>query len=82
MIFKIQAEKFADPALLQEVDSRLRDKTTMKNPIKTDSRDSIILGWFVGLNISVYNGKDYTTITITREMVGHRLGEFVRTRDN
>lgn len=28
------------------------------------------------MNFEVYNGKVYTPITITEDMVGHKLGEF------
>jgi hypothetical protein len=31
---------------------------------------------FVGLKFQVHNGKVYHDVTITEEMVGHKLGEF------
>lgn len=31
---------------------------------------------FVGLKFQVHNGKKYDDITITEDMVGHKLGEF------
>ena len=34
----------------------------------------------IGLKINVHNGRDYTPIEITGEMLGHRLGEFAVTR--
>lgn len=45
-------------------------------PIKTQARSATILPNFVGLKFQVYNGKDYHEVTITEEMVGHKLGEF------
>jgi len=48
--------------------------------IKTNRRNSIIFPAFVGKTVQVHNGKDYTKITIIKEMIGHKLGEFVRTR--
>ena len=45
-------------------------------PIKTQARGATILPNFVGLKFQVHNGKIYTDITITEEMVGHKLGEF------
>jgi ribosomal protein S19 len=48
--------------------------------IKTNKRNSIIFPTFVGKTVQVHNGKDYTKITIIKEMIGHKLGEFVRTR--
>ena len=48
--------------------------------IKTNKRPSIIFPTFVGKTVQVHNCKDYTKITIIKEMIGHKLGEFVRTR--
>ncbi|WVQ80437.1 hypothetical protein IAT38_002542 [Cryptococcus sp. DSM 104549] len=49
-------------------------------PIFTKSRACTILPNFVGLKFMVHNGKDYLPITVTEEMVGHKLGEFSLTR--
>lgn len=45
-------------------------------PIKTQARAATILPNFVGLKFQIHNGKNYVDITITEEMVGHKLGEF------
>lgn len=45
-------------------------------PIRTQARSATILPNFVGLNFEVYNGKVYHPVTITEDMVGHKLGEF------
>lgn len=45
-------------------------------PIKTQARSATILPNFVGLKFQVHNGKIYHDVTITEEMVGHKLGEF------
>ncbi|KAF6228872.1 hypothetical protein HO133_006983 [Letharia lupina] len=45
-------------------------------PIKTQARAATILPNFVGLKFQVHNGKIYHDVTITEEMVGHKLGEF------
>jgi len=37
---------------------------------------------FVGLKFQIHNGKKYDDITITEDMVGHKLGEFAPTRKN
>ncbi|KAF1972868.1 putative mitochondrial 37S ribosomal protein S19 [Bimuria novae-zelandiae CBS 107.79] len=49
-------------------------------PIKTQARSATILPIFVGLKFQVHNGKSYDDITITEDMVGHKLGEFAPTR--
>ena len=48
--------------------------------VKTHLRDMIILPSMVGAQIQVYNGKEYKTINILEEMIGHYLGEFALTR--
>jgi small subunit ribosomal protein S19 len=35
---------------------------------------------FVGHTFMVHNGKDFPTVYVTENMVGHRLGEFSPTR--
>ncbi|KJR82004.1 mitochondrial ribosomal protein S19 [Sporothrix schenckii 1099-18] len=45
-------------------------------PIRTQARAATILPSFIGLKFQVYNGKVYHDVTITEDMVGHKLGEF------
>ena len=40
----------------------------------------MIIPEFVGHTFNVHNGKTFTTVFITENMVGHRLGEFAPTR--
>jgi len=47
---------------------------------KTHERDIIILPEMVGVRLGVYNGKEYKSVDINFEMLGHRLGEFALTR--
>ena len=51
-----------------------------KIPIKTWSRKSTILPDFVGVSFLIYNGKKFIPITVSEDMVGHKLGEFAPTR--
>ena len=50
-----------------------------KNPIKTHQRDLIILPYMLGVSINVYSGKEFTPITLSAEMIGHYIGEYVIT---
>ena len=50
-----------------------------KNPINTHLRDVLILPAMIGVSVNVYSGKEFVPITITTEMVGHYLGEYVIT---
>lgn len=56
-------------------------KIAMKKKIRTHLRDMIIVPKFVGYNIHVYNGKTFQVLAITPKMIGHRLGEFIPTRE-
>ena len=69
---------FVHPSLLKKVD-KLKDQTR-KTPIKTWSRNSTIIPEFVGHSFLIHNGKSFIPITISEEMVGHKLGEFSPTR--
>lgn len=44
--------------------------------VKTHCRDMVILPEMVGETIAIHNGKEFTPIEITPEMIGHYLGEF------
>ncbi|MCA9485226.1 MAG: ribosomal protein S19 family protein [Nanoarchaeota archaeon] len=59
---------------------RCEKKVGKNKKIKTHLRDLVIVPKFVGLTISVYNGKLFQDVLITHEMIGHRLGEFSLTR--
>ena len=59
---------------------KLNAKKTKKT-IKTWSRSSTIMPDMVGHTIAVYNGKQHFPVFISDQMVGHKLGEFVPTRN-
>lgn len=64
------------------VDERLLEKIKKAKPgevIKTWSRRSTIVPEMVGFAFGVHNGKEFTTVKVTENMVGHKLGEFVST---
>jgi small subunit ribosomal protein S19 len=54
-------------------------KSGVSKPIKTHIREAVILPDWLGLQFAVHNGKEFKELTITEEMVGKRLGEFVFT---
>ena len=74
----IKKGPFVDESLMKKVQMML--DSGQKKPIKTWSRRSVVLPEFVGLTISVHNGKTFYPIFITETMVGHKLGEFSPTR--
>ena len=69
---------FVEESLMKKVDKYKSDPK--KIPIKTWSRKSTILPDFVGVSFLIYNGKKFIPITISEDMVGHKLGEFSPTR--
>ena len=48
--------------------------------IKTMSRASQITKDFVNLSFMVHDGREFRPIIVTEDMVGHKFGEFVYTR--
>ena len=69
---------FVEESLIKKVE---KEKNNPKRkPIKTWSRKSTIIPDFVGVSFLIYNGKKFIPITISEDMVGHKLGEFAPTR--
>ena len=48
--------------------------------VKTHVRDLVILPNIVDKTLKIYQGKEFQTVVILPEMIGHRLGEFALTR--
>ena len=69
---------FVEESLIEKVEKQ--KDVTNKKPIKTWSRKSTIIPDFVGTSFLIYNGKKFIPITISEDMVGHKLGEFAPTR--
>ena len=69
---------FIDPKLTKKVEVM---KASGKNqPIKTWSRKCTIFPEMVGMTFLVHNGKDFISVFVEENMVGHKLGEFSPTR--
>ena len=69
---------FVEESLIKKVE---KQKTSPeKRPIKTWSRKSTIIPEFIGVSFLIYNGKKFIPLTISEDMVGHKLGEFAPTR--
>ncbi|MDD5436789.1 MAG: 30S ribosomal protein S19 [Candidatus Omnitrophica bacterium] len=69
---------FIDEKLLMKVQRAVQAND--KKPIKTWARRSTITPEFVGLTLSVYNGRKFLPVYVTENMVGHKVGEFAPTR--
>lgn len=60
---------------VQELDAKNK-----KDPIKTWSRRSTIIPDFIGHTFAVHNGRKWIPVLVDTDMVGHKLGEFSRTK--
>lgn len=69
---------YCDEKLLGKV--QIANERKDRRPIKTWSRRSTITPDFVGVTLSVHNGKIFINVFVTENMVGHKVGEFAPTR--
>jgi small subunit ribosomal protein S19 len=64
---------YIDPKLLKKLSGV---KKGSREAIKTWSRRSTISPEMVGYTFGVHNGRDFITVSVSEDMVGHKLGEF------
>ena len=69
---------YVDERLLEKVERS--EMSGGRDPIKTWSRACTIVPEFVGKHFAIHNGKLFTKLYVTEDMVGHKLGEFAPTR--
>ena len=69
---------FVDDHLSKKVETMNRERD--EKVIKTWSRRSTVTLDMVGHTIAVHNGRKFTPVYISENMVGHKLGEFSLTR--
>jgi len=65
---------------LTDQQKRLLKKIKSKSEVKTHCRDMIIVPEMIGSMLKIYNGKSFTAVMLTEEMIGRYLGEFAVTR--
>lgn len=69
---------YVDARLLAKVEKN--QMRAGKEPLKTWSRDCTIVPDFIAFTFLVHNGRQFTRVYVTEDMVGHKLGEFAPTR--
>ncbi|MCA9364302.1 MAG: 30S ribosomal protein S19 [Candidatus Moranbacteria bacterium] len=69
---------YVDEIVLKKVQAM--SSSSKKTSIKTWSRACTISPEMVGFTFDVHNGKDFISVFVTEDMVGHKLGEFSPTR--
>ena len=67
------------------IDERVMKKVEGKKPqdagvIKTWSRSCTIVPEMIGFTFAVHNGRNFIEVFINEEKIGHKLGEFSKTR--
>ncbi|MGP8069219.1 MAG: 30S ribosomal protein S19 [Candidatus Bathyarchaeia archaeon] len=65
--------------LMELIRNYRRTKAKDAKPIRTHCRDMVIIPEMVGLNLMIHSGKEFTSLDIKPEMLGHYVGEFVIT---
>ena len=53
---------------------------TSEKPVRTHMREMVIIPEMLSKKILVHNGKEWVSVDIKPEMLGHRVGEFALTR--
>jgi small subunit ribosomal protein S19 len=66
--------------LNSEQDVFVQKLKAANEPVRTHRREIFILPEFVGKSVMVHSGKEFVTVEIRAEMIGHAIGEFVLTR--
>jgi small subunit ribosomal protein S19 len=69
---------YIDPKLSEKV--RQLNNQGIKRVLKTWARNSMITPDMVSHTFAVHNGKQFMTVYVDENMVGHKLGEFSPTR--
>ncbi len=60
--------------------SDAKEKIEKNKKVRTHKRDLVIVPGMVGMRIQVHDGKNFVSLEVTEEMLGHKLGEFAQTR--
>lgn len=67
---------YVDP----NIEKKISRQDPKDGPIKTWARDSEISPEMVGYTFKVHNGKDFIEVKVSEDMIGHRLGEFSKSK--
>lgn len=57
-----------------------KEKLNIDEEIILYNRATVLTKQMLGLKFQIYNGNRFFPITVTSDMVGHRVGEFAPTR--
>lgn len=68
-----------DQRTLMELIRNSHKKGKDAKPIRTHCRDMVVIPEMIGLMLLVHSGKEFTSVEIKPDMIGHYLGEFAIT---
>ena len=77
MARSIKKGPYVDENLIKKIQNTKRGDNIV---INTWARHSSISPEMVGFRIGIHNGKNFISVLIVEDMVGHKLGEFAPTR--
>ncbi|MBS8121868.1 30S ribosomal protein S19 [Candidatus Vampirococcus lugosii] len=69
---------YINPKILKKVE--LMKESGEKKVLKVWDRACQISPEMLGFTFAVHNGKQFISVYVTEEMIGHRFGEFALTR--
>lgn len=69
---------YVDISIFKKVQAFNANNTKYK--FKTWSRNTVVIPEMVNMKLEIHNGNKFISITVRKEMVGYKLGEFVFTR--
>lgn len=78
MARSLKKGQFVDKNVEEKVAKALQSGD--RKPIKTWARECTITPSMVGLTFAIHNGKKHEQVLIMENMIGHRFGEFAKTR--
>ncbi len=65
---------------LKDNEKKILEDLEEKDTVQTHERDMIVVPKMIDKTVEVYNGQRFITVDVEPEMLGHRLGEFAKTR--
>ncbi len=65
---------------LRRQEKKMLEDLEEKDSVRTHMRSMIVVPEMVGKQVHIYNGQDFVPVEIEKDMIGHYLGEFAKTR--
>ena len=76
----IRRSKWKGILIKKNIFNSLKNKSNFNKITFIYNRSTIITPICLNHNFKIFNGKNFTKLTITEQMIGHKFGEFSLTR--